>query len=497
MITFHLPILLISGLLLSSFLIPIIATKRGLIIPYLTQGINGVAFLVAAYLLYHVNRYGNVTYELGNWPPPWGIELAVDLLGAYMGVIITGLGFLILLFSFRDIQGEVNVIRRGWFYTLYMLILGGMVGVVYTNDLFNLYVMSEIITISATGLVAIRNNRLAVEAAFKYLIMLALGSGPILLGIALVYMVTGHLNFAFVGDTLGEAMELYPRVILLAQAFFIVGFGIKAALFPLHTWLPDAYSFAPSATSALLAGLATKVYLVALLRVLFNVFGLDLLLATPLFDILKILAVAGIMFGSLVALRQTDLKRLLSYSCVAQIGYIFLGLSLLTEFGVAGSILHILNHAMIKSMVFLCAGVLIYKKGTSKIRELGGAGWEFPVTMTCFGVGGFAMVGIPLFNGFISKWYISLGAVEYGGMLGIFYLFIIIVSSLLNGLYYLPVLVKVFLDKGTAQNVEFDKLSPTLLIPIVILALGVIFLGIIPFIPMHIATTAAETLLAR
>lgn len=492
---FQLPVLIVVSLFLGSFLIPVLGRFHERSIPFLSMILVGLANIASILLLVEVHQEGAIYYQMGNWPPPWGVELVVDLLGAYMSVIITGIGFLVLLYAWRDIQREIDYHRRGWFYTLVLLIQGGMVGIVYTNDMFNLYVMVEIVSLTGPALIAIKNNRLSIEAAFKYLILISLGSGAILFGIGLIYMTTGHLNITFAGQAIGEAAEQYPRVLLLAQAFFIVGFGVKAALFPLHTWLPDSYTSAPSPCSALLAGLAAKVYIVGLLRILFHLFGISILSTTPIFLFLKVMAVAGIILGSVLAMTQDDLKRLIAYSSVAQIGYIFLGMSLVTGFGVTGSVLHILNHALIKSMLFLCTGVIIYKKGTRSIKNMGGVGREYPVTMICFGIGAFAMVGIPFLNGFISKWYISLGALEYGGVTGVFYLLVILISSLLNGLYYLPVLIKAFLGGPKEQAMVFDDVPITLLLPILILTAGIIILGVLPYVPMQIAGDAAQKLL--
>lgn len=495
MIPFQLPSLIIIGLFMGAFLIPIVVRINDQLIPIMSMVLVGLVNIASIILLFIVQSEGPLFYQMGNWPPPWGVELVVDLLGAYMAVIISSIGFLVLLFSWREIQREISYNLRGWYYTLILLILGAMIGISFTNDMFNLYVMVEIVSLTGPALIAIKNNRLSIEAAFKYLVMIALGSGAALFAIALIYMITGHLNITFAGQVLIQSASDFPKVILLAQALFVVGFGVKAALFPLHVWLPDAYSAAPSPISALLAGLAAKVYIVALIRILFNLFGIELLSTTPVFLLLKILAVAGIIMGSILALNQDDLKRLIAYSSVAQIGYIFLGISLVTGYGVAGSILHILNHALIKSMLFLCAGVIVYQKGTRSIKKLGGIGKEYPVTMVCFGIGAFAMVGIPFLNGFISKWYISYGALEYGGLPGLLYLLVIIVSSLLNGLYYLPVLIKAFLGGPKDKETVFDQIPITLLIPIVVLTLGIIVLGVMPFVPLQIAISAAQSLL--
>ena len=494
---YQIPVLLIVFLFLGAFLLPIIGRFRNRIIPHIAIVLTGFGVVASIILLYWVVREGNIHYHVGNWPPPWGIELVVDLLGAYMAVIITSISFLVLIFSLRDVHREISYALRGWFYVLVLLIAGAMVGIVFTNDLFNLFVMIEILSLCGPALVAIRNDRLSVEAGLKYLIMIALGSGPILFGVALIYMITGHLNMTFAGQELLVVIQDYPRIALLAQAFFVTGFGVKAALFPLHVWLPDAYSFAPTPSSALLAGLAAKVYIVGLIRVLFNLYGIDMLSTTPVFTMIKVMAIAGIILGSVVALRQRDLKRMVAYSSVAQIGYIFLGLSLVTGFSVTGAVLHILNHALIKSMMFLCVGIIVYHKKTSNIDELAGVGKEFPITMVAFGLGGFAMVGIPMLNGFISKWYISLGALEFGGIEGLLYLLVIIISSLLNGLYYLPVLVNAFLGGDRTKRTQTDPIPITLIAPIVILAAGIVILGLMPFVPLQIAANAAQYLLGQ
>jgi multicomponent Na+:H+ antiporter subunit D len=331
-----------------------------------------------------------------------------------------------------------------------------------------------------------------VEAAFKYLVLSAIGSGCLLLAIALIYMVTGHLNFTFVAEALPGIVTVYPKNILAALALLMVGLGVKAALFPLHVWLPDAHSSAPSPSSAVLSGLVIKVYAVAMIKLLFKVFPATFAGMTPVLVSLLWMSTLAIIIASMFAIVQDDIKKMLAYSSIAQIGCVFLGVGLAGYTAMLGGILHIFNHAIVKAMLFLAAGAFIYATGVRKISELKGIGHTMPIAAGAFAIGAIAMVGIPVTNGFWSKWYLALGALEAGKPQ---FTAVVLVSSLLNGFYYLPIIVNAFFSKPEGAVAEPRRLPAAMTVPLVILGAGCIFFGIFPSVILGLVSRATQLLL--
>jgi multicomponent Na+:H+ antiporter subunit D len=461
----------------AAFLTPLLARLKRFSSSTFGIGVSGLGLIIAAVSLYNVATFGPYSYFPGNWTSITGIEIAVDWITIFMHLTINVIGLLIMLYCRQDLIREIKPETEFWYYTVYFLLMAALNALVMSFDLFNIFVFTEIGTITACALVAIKPKRLCIEAALKYLILSTLGSGMILLGISLIYMVTGHLNIGEVAQVLPGAYELYPWNVLAALSLFIIGFGIKSALFPLHVWLPDAHSSAPTPSSALLSGLVIKAYVIVSARIIFQMFGTDLFMRIPIPEVILLFATFGIFAGSLMAISQTDIKRMLAYSSVAQVSYIFLGIALVTSRGIEGGLLHVFNHAVMKSLLFLSAGTVIYKTGIRKIEDLGGVGYVMPITMIAFSVGALSMVGLPGFSGFISKLYLAFGALDAGKP---FYVAVILISSLLNGVYYLPIVVKAFFGGHHRQQFVMDQVPIMMLVPIILLAGINIFFGIFP-----------------
>lgn len=475
----HSPVLIVVTFLLFSYVITVLehwendwCAKAAVFAHVLAAG-----FIVS--LTRRVFTEGTVIYEMGGWAAPWGIEFVADYLAIFMLITICLMSFLILIYATEDLKHELRPNVLGWFYTLYLLLVGSMMGLALTNDMFNMFVFMEIGAISACGIISIKSDKECVEASLKYLIMSSVGTGCILMSIALIYMVTGHLNISFAAAGLEKAIQVYPYNILGALALFSVGFVIKSALFPLHVWLPDAHSSAPSPSSAILSGLVIKIYVFMYLKLLLKLFPSELYSMVPIFDMILILASLSIFFGSIFAIVQKDIKRMLAFSSIAQIGYVFLGIGLFNVTGLTGGILHIINHAMMKSMLFLSAGAIIYCSGRRKISDLKGIGLKMPLVMGAFTIGAMSMVGLPATNGFISKLYLALGALDAGKP---FYLGVILLSSFLNVLYYFPIVISAFFGESQEndEKIEFKKLPARMSIPLVVLSFGIILLGIFP-----------------
>ncbi len=366
------PVLVIVIPLIAAVIAPVAARIHKSLAWYVAVLGTFASFLVSCSLLSIVRDRGEkISYWLGGWQPPWGIEYVVDGLNGFVLVVVSFIAFMVAIYARSGLSGEIDDDKQSFFYSIYLLFVTGLMGIVITGDVFNLYVFLEISALSGYALVASGKKRAALIASYNYLILGTVGATFILLGIGYLYMVTGTLNMA-------DLRELLPplygsKVVLTAFAFFTVGLMIKLALFPLHIWLPNVYSTSPSVVGAVMAATSIKVGAYVLLRFMFTVFTIDFsTVVIPVTTILIILSSVAIIAGSVIAIAQTNIKRMLAYSSVGQIGYIVLGAALVNQTGMTGSLIHILNHALMKGALFLCAGIVLYRVGTESIEGLKG-----------------------------------------------------------------------------------------------------------------------------
>ncbi len=488
MIFSHIPVLQV--------IVPLVAAPLCVIFPFrkfcwtVALAATLTSLWIALTLLITVYAHGPITYELGGWAAPWGIGYRIDILSAYMTVLVSLISSVILVFSPRSIGAEISNARAHLFYTLYLLNLTGLLGIAVTGDAFNLFVFLEISSLSSYALIAMGQDRRALTAAFQYLIMGTIGATFYIIAVGLMYAMTGTLNIADLAQRLPEVME--TRTILVALAFLIVGIGLKIALFPFHGWLPNAYTYAPSVVSAFLAATATKVAVYILLRILFSVFGPDAVAAMPIAQPLMILALFAMTIGSAVAIFQDDAKRLLAYSSIAQIGYIILGISFLSVTGLTGGILHLFNHALMKSALFLSLGAVFYRIGSVQISDMAGLGRRMPWTMAAFVVGGMSLVGTPLTVGFISKWYLIRAALESGW----WPIAVLVLASSLLAMIYIWRVVEIAYFRGHPEAGADIKEAPlSMLVPIWFLTGANIYFGINTGDTITAARAAATMLL--
>ncbi len=480
MIFEHFPILIPLPLLLGAMIAaPLGVWKRDLAYPIALFATGLSLFFTVSGLIFVLNT-GTHHYHLGSWAPPIGIEYVVDALAAFVAVIVVGAGFLVMIYSHRSLQRELPN-KEVPFHSVSLLFLAGLSGMVVTGDLFNLYVFLEISSLSAYALVAVGEKRAPV-AAFRYLLLGTIGASFYLLGLGYLYVVTGSLNML---DT-AKIIPLLPEhgLVLVALTLMIVGIGLKMAMFPLHLWLPDAYTYAPSAGSAYLAPIATKVSAYVLIRILFTVFEPAFVRDEFSFTtVLAWLSAVGIIWASVMAIAQKDLKRMLAYSSVSQIGYIGLGIGLANPLGFIGAVLHIMNHAVMKATLFLVSGNIFYRLGFTdipkfddKLRKM------MPFTSVAFVVAALSMIGIPPTAGFFSKWYLVLGSIDAGNWI---FVFVIALSSLLNIVYFFRIIEKMYISKSktpsesTVEETKMREVPVSMLIPTLIFAVAVIVLGLL------------------
>ncbi len=471
----NISILILAPLLLFSFLATLIGIWR-LRWAYATA-VSGMAisFIAACFGLFKVLTEGKLHYYLGGWPPPFGIEYVLDNLSAFMAITIVFVGLIAVIYP--PAAGLYQTPRKGIpMYGLFLLLIGGLVGVVVTGDLFNLFVFLEIYSLASYALITLGGDR-AVVASFRYLIMGTIAGSFYLLGVGFIYFSTGTLNMA-------DAARLLPPIysspaVMTAVALIVIGMGIKMALFPLHVWLPDAHSYAPPVIAAVLAALQIEVAAYVIIRLMLSVFSPQYFISNlPVTTIIGWLAAGGIIFGSVMAIAQKDFKRMLAYSTVAQVAYVGLGIGLANPLGIIGGLLHILNHAFMKSCLFLVAGGIKHQTGLQEIPRFAGLGRKMPLLMTAFTVAALSMVGIPPTGGFFSKWYLVLGGIDAHNWV---FVAVIVASSLLTAVYFFRMIEKLFAMSASSDAAVEKAKDPSarLLVPVLILAVGVIVLGLL------------------
>jgi len=445
---------------------------------------------IALALLDTVLAHGTVSYALGGWAAPLGIEYRVDILNAYVLVLVATIGSVVMPFPLDGRELRIPRERYFLFYALFLLCLAGLLGITITGDLFNIFVFLEISSLSAYALIGLGRERGALTAAFSYLVMGTVGSTFILIGTGLIYQLTGTLNMVDLAQRLPVGLD--SRTAWIAPAFLIVGTSIKLAAFPLHQWLPNAYTFAPSMVASFLSATATKVAYYILVRVIFGVFGAVFIFETiGLSNLLLPLSLAAMVVGSLAAIQQTNIKRLLAYSSIAQIGYMTLGLSLANLDGLTGGLVHLFNHALMKGGLFLVVACALARVSSPDLEALRGLGRRMPLTMAAFVVGGLSLIGVPGTVGFVSKWFLVLGALDRGLY---FVAFLILASSLLAVVYVWRV-VEIMYFHRAGDAVERDEAPLSMLIPTWILIGGTVYFGLNANLTAGVAHRAAQFLM--
>jgi multicomponent Na+:H+ antiporter subunit D len=485
----HLPILQVIIPLLSAPL-SVLLHKR-----WLAWGLTVVAsassFIISVLLLQQVLADGVISYELGGWAAPWGIEYRIDVVNAFVLLIISAIGAIVPLYAARSVEREIAAERITLFYTAYLLCLAGLLGIAATGDAFNVFVFLEISSLSSYILISLGRDRRALTASYQYLVMGTIGATFILIGVGLAYMMTGTLNMMDLARRIPDVAD--TRTIRAALAFLTVGISLKLALFPLHLWLPNAYAYAPSAVTAFLAATATKVAIYLLLRFLFTIFGSVLSFEEMILHfILLPLALVAVFSASIVAIFQDNLKRMLAYSSVAQIGYIILGISFVSVTGLTAGILHLFNHALMKGALFLALGCVVYQLGSVQLRDIAGLGRRMPWTFAAIVIGGLSLIGVPLTVGFISKWYLVLAALE-GQLWWIAAL--VLIGSLLAVAYIWRIVEAAFFQPPPRGAAQYREAPLSMLIPTWILISANIYFGIDAERTASVAQRAAEWLL--
>jgi multicomponent Na+:H+ antiporter subunit D len=485
----HLPILIILPLLSMAFIVTLAGLARPMAAFPLAILAVGTSAAMSVWSLVEVASGGELRYALGGWQPPVGIEYVVDSVSAFVATVVSVVALLVLVGTRRMAAREMEG-RQGPFYGTVLMMLTGLLGMVVTGDLFNVFVFLEISSLATYGLVFMGGPR-AMIASFRYLIVGTAGGALYLLGVGYLYFSTGTLNMADMADRLPAVVD--SPAVLAGAALIFAGLGVKMAIVPLHWWLPDAYNFAPSSVTALVAPISTKVGAYVMLRMALTVFPDGYLgSATPVGSLLLTLGLAGAVIGGAMAMAQTDLRRILAYSSISQLGLIAAGIGLASPLAMTAALFHIMTHSVMKAALFLATCSIRYRTAQVDIDRLAGLGKMMPLTMLAFTIGAVSMVGVPPTAGFFSKLYLAQAGIE-SGMWPV--ALVVLLSGLLTAGYMVRILERVYLGEpdeidetampGTAQSTaaaavrNASDMPADTLVPTLILAVGTIVLGVL------------------
>lgn len=432
---------------------------RGKYARRLTMGLLTIILCMSAFVLAFVFRSGeSYTFMMGHFPAPWGNEIRVGILEALMAVFFSLIMILSILGGGKYILSDIIESKQNLFYVLINLMMSSLLALIYTNDLFTAYVFIEINTIAAGGLILIRDTGHTLVAATRYMIMSLIGSGLILIGLSMLYGITGHLLMSNIHESVIQinANGQYTIPLTVIIVFICVGLAIKSALFPFHSWLPDAYSYGTAASSAILSSLVSKSYIFLLIKIFYRVIGLDIIMHYHIENILFIFGILGMILGSVSAIHQMDIRRMIAFSSVAQIGYVYMGIGLDTEAGILAALFHVISHAASKSLLFISARGLSEVSGNSKLfPDLKGAGYRNIIAGIGFSTGALSMIGIPLFAGFTSKVYFALATLESSPFKLWTAMIALAISTVLNAVYFLHTVLTIYTPINKTDRIGF------------------------------------------
>jgi len=477
------PVLLVAVPLGLAFAIPLLGFISKRLIKYIPVAAFIFNFVITLTLIPEVLK-DPIVVHIGGFPPPFCISIVAGPIGILLSSLIALAGLVVAIYALAYIkEGATEK-----YHMLYLLLLTGATGVVLTGDIFNLFVFFEIFCISSYGLVAYRGDRAGLESSVKYLIQGAVGSSLLLVGIGLLYGLFGTLNMA---DLARQIASASPSSVFVPMVLIITGLGVEAAIFPLNAWLPDAYSSAPSSVSAILAGIDIEVGLYAIARLIFTIFGISDILLFFIF-----LGILTLLVGELCALSQNNIKRMLAYSSIGQIGLVLFALSLATSYGFAGGLFQVISHTLGKVLLFLAVGYMIYHSGSMEIHTFAGMGKQMPLTALAFTLGALSLVGLPPFIGFPSKFLIVRAALTKGEALFTILIGIVLLATIIEATYFFRVIQVLYFKKGN-ENESKNEAPVAALIPMYVCVILIILIGIYPNLVTHVLESAASEFLNK
>ncbi|MDO5345410.1 MAG: proton-conducting transporter membrane subunit [Lachnospiraceae bacterium] len=409
-----------------------------------------------AVLMYVLGTGEAYVYTMGHFTAPWGNEIRVGVLEAFMAFFFCVVMFLCMLGGIREREAEIEESKQNLYYVMINLLLSSLIALIYTNDLFTAYVFVEINTISACGLIMIKQNGRTIVAATRYMIMSLLGSGMLLLGICFLYGITGQLLMSNIQEQVHRIASegSYHIPLLVSMGLMSIGLAIKSALYPFHGWLPDAYGYSTVSSAAILSSLVSKGYIFLLVKIFYRVIGFDIVMDSKVINVLFVFGIAGMIMGSIDAIRENNIRRMIAFSSIAQIGYIYMGFGLGTTEGVVASIYHIVSHAATKSLLFVsAAGITDVSGDSTDFFDLTGAGYRNKLAGVAFTAGSLSMIGFPIFSGFISKLLFAQAAVGHTFKM-LPTLIALAISTILNTIYFMKTVIRIYTPMRKSRDRE-------------------------------------------
>ncbi len=441
-----------------------------------TAIISIVTVLSAAVTIIFAGGAEPYTFMMGHYPAPWGNEIRVGLLETLTALVFSLVMLLSLLGGMKKLDEHLAKQNQSLYCVVLLLMTAALMAQVYTNDIFTGYVFLEIMTLAACALIAVRKRGRTLVAAAKYMIMNLIGSGLFLLGIIFLYDISGHLLMENIGQAVKQIASAgeFNQPLIVSVTLITIGLSIKSALFPFHSWVPDAYGYSTPTSASVLSSLVSKGYIFLLIKIMYRVIGLDVINQTGILDVLFVFALVGMVMGSISAIRQNDIRRMIAFSSVAQIGYIYMGIGLGTDAGMMAAIFHLFSHTLCKSMLFLAAGGLADASGNSKaFRDLRGAGYRSPIAGVAFTIGALSMVGFPFLGGFAAKFNFALAAMEVGSIRALLVMIVLAISTSLNTVYFLRTVITLYRKPLETAHYPVEKGQRGILFNTVLVAFAV------------------------
>ncbi len=415
-----------------------------------------LGIMQAAVLRFVIISGESYVYRMGHFPAPWGNEIRIGILEALMATFFCIVMFLCMIGGEKERLIHIEEGKQNLYYIMVNLLLCSLLALIYTNDIFTAYVFVEINTISACGLIMIRQNGRTLEAATRYMIMSLLGSGLLMLGICFLYDLTGHLLMSNIQESVMQIFHnpAYHVPMMVTLGLISVGLAIKSALYPFHTWLPDAYGYSTVSSAAILSSLVSKGYIFLLIKIYYRVIGFENVTESKVIHVMFVFGIVGMIMGSLSAISENNIRRMIAYSSVAQIGYIYMGIGLGTKIGIMASIYHILSHAATKSLLFVAgSGITNASNNKTAFSELTGAGYRDKLAGIAFTVGSLSMIGFPLLSGFISKIMFAQSALGHDYKM-LPTLIALAVSTILNAIYFMKTVIRLYTPNPKAKGLS-------------------------------------------
>lgn len=425
-------------------------------------GAVGVVTILSSIVLGYTIYTGKAfTYMMGHFPAPWGNEIRVGILEGLLATVFSFVMLLSIISAYHRTAMDIEESKLNLFYLLINLLLSAQLAIVYTNDLFTAYVFVEINTLAACGLIMIRQVGRSIVSAVRYMVMSLIGSGLFLIGLAMLYHLTGQLLMVPAHKAILMLLrgETYQIPLLVTLVLMSVGLAIKSGLYPFHSWMPDAYGYSTASASAILSGLVSKAYIILMIKIFYRVMGIDFVAESKLLNVLFVFGLVGMLMGSVNAILEKDIRRMIAFSSVAQIGYIYMGMGIGTEEGFIAAIFHVLHHSVIKALLFISVVGLSNVSGGSKLfPDLRGSAYRHKVAGIAFTVGSFSMVGLPMFSGFIAKYLFAMSAMETSHVRLVIIFLALAVSTVLNAIYFIHTVVTIYTPTSNDSGFERRKL---------------------------------------